>query len=105
MFLVIHHKYYNIIIEISGETDWKIVGINVEDPYADKLNDIHDVEVHLPGALGALRRWLKYYKSPQVNSFAFGEKCQTRDYAINIVEDCHEHWKTLVKRQGQNPTV
>ena len=28
----------------DGELDWKIIAINVEDPLADKLNDVEDVE-------------------------------------------------------------
>jgi len=33
----------------EGETDWKIIVIDVNDPLAPKLNDIEDVERHLPG--------------------------------------------------------
>merc|ERR1712014_568025 len=32
----------------EGETDWKIIVIDVNDPLAPKLNDIEDVERHLP---------------------------------------------------------
>ena len=28
----------------DGELDWKIIAINVDDPLADKLNDVEDVE-------------------------------------------------------------
>ena len=34
-----------------GETDWKVIAINVEDPLAQKLHDINDVEAHMPGFL------------------------------------------------------
>lgn len=42
--------------------DWKAIGINAEDPAAELLNDIDDLDVHMPGAAEALHRWLKYYK-------------------------------------------
>ena len=48
----------------EGEADWKIIVIDVNDPIADKLNDIGDVEAHLPGLLEATRDWFKIYKIP-----------------------------------------
>lgn len=35
----------------EGETDWKILAIDVEDEMASKLNDIDDIETHMPGKL------------------------------------------------------
>jgi inorganic pyrophosphatase len=32
----------------SGETDWKVLTIQVSDPLANELNDIADVEKHIP---------------------------------------------------------
>ena len=46
----------------EGETDWKIMAIDVEDEMASKLNDIEDVETHLPGLLAATVEWFKIYK-------------------------------------------
>ena len=46
----------------EGETDWKIMAIDVEDELASKLNDIEDVETHLPGLLAATVEWFKIYK-------------------------------------------
>ncbi len=37
-----------------GETDWKVIAINVQDPLAEKLNDINDVEKLRPGFLKVL---------------------------------------------------
>ena len=42
-----------------GESDWKIIGINTEDPLSEQLNDIDDLAVHMPGAMESLHRWLK----------------------------------------------
>jgi inorganic pyrophosphatase len=32
----------------DGETDWKVLTIQVSDPLANELNDIADVENHIP---------------------------------------------------------
>jgi inorganic pyrophosphatase len=46
----------------EGETDWKVITIDVNDPLASKLNDIEDVEKHLPGLLRATNEWFRIYK-------------------------------------------
>ena len=42
----------------DGETDWKVICINAEDPLASQLNDIDDVERVLPGYIPVIREWL-----------------------------------------------
>lgn len=51
----------------DGETDWKVIVIDVNDPSAEKVNDISDVEKYLPGLLDATREWFKIYKVPDGN--------------------------------------
>lgn len=46
----------------EGETDWKVIVIDVNDPLADKLNDIEDVERLMPGLLRATNEWFRIYK-------------------------------------------
>jgi inorganic pyrophosphatase len=48
----------------EGEADWKVVAIDRTDPWADKLHDINDVEINIPGALDAIREWFRTYKIP-----------------------------------------
>lgn len=84
----------------EGETDWKVIAINVDDPEAKELNsmfctffflfvflfvvdpfsclflDISDVRHLKPGYLEATVDWFKWYKVPdgkQKNKFAFNE--------------------------------
>jgi inorganic pyrophosphatase len=33
----------------TGETDWKVIAIDANDPLSKKLSDISDVEHHMPG--------------------------------------------------------
>ncbi len=35
----------------EGETDWKVLVVDVNDPLAPRLNDVEDVERHLPGLI------------------------------------------------------
>lgn len=38
----------------DNETDWKVIAINISDPLAHELNDIDDVETHIPGEYSSL---------------------------------------------------
>ena len=65
------------------ETDWKVIVIDVNDPLAHKLNDIEDVERHLPGLLRATNEWFRIYKIPDgkpENQFAFSGECKNKKY-------------------------
>ena len=42
----------------DGETDWKILAISISDAMAHMLNDIDDVETHLPGTIKAIREYM-----------------------------------------------
>jgi len=48
----------------EGETDWKVIVVDVQDPLASKLNDIEDVERHLPGLIRATNEWFRFDISP-----------------------------------------
>ncbi|SJM88422.1 probable Inorganic pyrophosphatase, mitochondrial [Zygosaccharomyces bailii] len=83
----------------DGELDWKVIAINVNDPLALKLNNLEDVEVHMPGLLSATREWFKKYKIPAgkpANEFAFGGQYKDAQYTVQIVRECHEAWKKLI---------
>lgn len=47
----------------EGETDWKVIVVDVQDPLASKLNDIEDVERHLPGLIRATNEWFRCVSS------------------------------------------
>jgi hypothetical protein len=46
----------------EGETDWKVIVVDVLDPLAPKLNDIEDIERHLPGLIRATNEWFRYFR-------------------------------------------
>ncbi|CAH0049627.1 unnamed protein product [Clonostachys solani] len=81
------------------ETDWKVIVIDINDPLAPKLNDIEDVERHLPGLLRATNEWFRIYKIPDgkpENQFAFTGECKNKDYALDVVRECGEAWERLI---------
>ena len=54
----------------EGETDWKVLVVDVNDPLASKLNDIEDVERHLPGLIRATNEWFRCVVCPHVRTFS-----------------------------------
>ena len=87
----------------EGETDWKIIVIDVNDPLAPKLNDIEDVESHLPGLLRATNEWFRIYKIPDgkpENQFAFSGECKNKKYAEEVINETHEAWEKLIAGQS-----
>merc|ERR1712106_436064 len=55
---VIEVKALGILAMIDeGETDWKVICIDVKDEMADKLNNLDDVEKLKPGYLDDTRKW------------------------------------------------
>lgn len=43
----------------EGETDWKVIVIDVTDPLASKLDDIEDVKKHLHGLVKDTNEWFR----------------------------------------------
>ncbi|KAL1928497.1 hypothetical protein VTP01DRAFT_2853 [Rhizomucor pusillus] len=83
----------------TGETDWKVVTIDIRDPLVDKLNDIGDVENYFPGYLDGIREWFAVYKLMETgkrNTFGFNGQYQSKDYMEGIVKETNEFWKALV---------
>ncbi|ORX60295.1 inorganic pyrophosphatase [Hesseltinella vesiculosa] len=83
----------------EGETDWKVITIDVNDPMAPKLNDIEDVEKQLPGLIRATNEWFRIYKIPDgkpENVFAFSGEAKNKKYATEVILETHEAWKSLI---------
>ena len=87
----------------EGETDWKVIVVDINDPLAPKLNDIEDVERHLPGLVRATNEWFRIYKIPDgkpENQFAFSGEAKNKKYATEVIHECNEAWKRLVSGQA-----
>ncbi|KAL0601748.1 Inorganic pyrophosphatase [Plecturocebus cupreus] len=85
----------------EGEIDWKVIGINVDDPDATNYNDINEVKWLKPGRLEAAVDWFRRYKLPDrrtENEFAFNAEFKDKDFAMDI-KSTHDHWKELVTKK------
>uniref|UniRef100_A0A8C9V6C1 inorganic diphosphatase n=1 Tax=Scleropages formosus TaxID=113540 RepID=A0A8C9V6C1_SCLFO len=106
---VIQVKVLGVLAMIDeGETDWKIIAINVEDPDAPALNTIEDVRRERPGHLEATFDWFRKYKIPDgkpENRFAFDGQFKDKDFAVEVIKSTHEHWRALVKKQAQGGEI
>ncbi|CAL9735547.1 inorganic pyrophosphatase, mitochondrial [Monosporozyma servazzii] len=83
----------------EGETDWKVIAIDIKDPLAPKLNDIEDVEKYFPGLLKATNEWFRIYKIPDgkpENQFAFSGEAKNKKYALDVIRETNEAWKQLI---------
>ncbi|EDO34593.1 predicted protein [Nematostella vectensis] len=89
----------------EGETDWKVICIDVNDPVANNLNDIDDVEKHMPGLIKATVDWFRIYKIPAgkpENKFAFNAEAKNKEFAMGVVNETHTFWKDLVMQKTEN---
>ncbi|KAJ8365722.1 hypothetical protein SKAU_G00145530 [Synaphobranchus kaupii] len=86
----------------EGETDWKVIVINVEDPEAKDFNNIDDVKRLKPGYLEASVDWFKRYKVPDgkpENQFAFNGEFKDKDFAVDIIKSTHGFWRALITQK------
>ena len=97
---IIRVKVLGILAMIDeGETDWKVIAVNVEDPDVANYNDINDVKWLKPGYLEATMDWFRRYKVPDrkpENEFAFNAEFKDKNFAIDIIESNHGYWRALV---------
>ncbi|XP_005177643.1 inorganic pyrophosphatase [Musca domestica] len=92
----------------EGETDWKIIAIDVKDPLAEKMNDIGDVDKYFPGLLRATVEWFKIYKIPDgkpENQFAFNGDAKNAAFATNVVSETHKFWQGLISQQLEGGSI
>lgn len=77
----------------EGETDWKVIVINIKDCLAPKLNNINDIKKQIPGLLNSLKYWLENYKVlTGKKKFFFNGKYKNKNFALKIINENHEQW-------------
>jgi inorganic pyrophosphatase len=82
----------------DNETDWKVICIQTSDPLAQILDDVDDVEKHIPGAISCIREWFRMYKTAtgnEPNTYGLDGKCMGKDYALKAIDETHKFWKKL----------
>lgn len=97
---VIQVKVLGVMALIDeGETDWKVIAIDTQDPLSCQMNDIGDVELLMPGLLKATNEWFKIYKIPDgkpANQFAFNGETKGKEFAEKTILQTHQYWKELI---------
>eukprot|EP01120_Amphizonella_sp_Union-15-10_P005156 TRINITY_DN158_c0_g1_i1.p1 TRINITY_DN158_c0_g1~~TRINITY_DN158_c0_g1_i1.p1 ORF type:complete len:278 (-),score=49.40 TRINITY_DN158_c0_g1_i1:119-952(-) len=86
----------------EGETDWKIIVCNIEDPKIRWIEDIDQLEEKKKGIHYAIREYFRNYKLPDgkpLNTFAFNEKFLPKEKALEVIQEHHEQWKTLFDKK------
>ncbi len=56
----------------------------------------------MPGFMSATVEWFRIYKIPDgkpPNEFAFNGEAKPREFALEVIEETHEHWKKMVAGQ------
>jgi inorganic pyrophosphatase len=93
-------KIVGVIAMIDDdETDWKILALALDDDKASQVNDLKDLDAHMPGVTASLTHWLRFYKTAEgkaENKFGCGGKPQGHVFAERIVQETHDAWKQLV---------
>ncbi|KAG2222208.1 hypothetical protein INT45_014105 [Circinella minor] len=80
----------------DGETDWKLIGIDINDERAPNLNDINDVDSEV---LDFIKHWLTVYKVPQgksENEFGYDGEFQDSERIQELMDETHSYWEALV---------
>lgn len=83
----------------DGELDWKIVALNCNDKMAHIINNVTDVDEHMPHVISGIREWFRWYKTPDnkpLNNFGFDDKCLDRKHALDVVHETHQQYLNLV---------
>ena len=83
----------------DGELDWKVIAIANDDEMAAKLNDIGDVDTHMPGVISGIREWFRWYKTPDdkpLNGFGYDEKALDKKATIEVLEETNGHYNALM---------
>ncbi|KAI0567353.1 inorganic pyrophosphatase precursor [Gracilaria domingensis] len=89
----------------EGEIDWKIIGINTDDPKASEVNDIDDVERVFPGKVHEVREWFRLYKTAEgkgENEYGYGGEAKNSVFAQNVVSETHTSWADLKSGKIEN---
>ncbi|KAL4999347.1 inorganic pyrophosphatase [Aspergillus recurvatus] len=82
----------------GGETDWKVLGIDVRDPIAEFVDDFKDVEKYRPGLITSYRNWFTTYKVARGDALIpiVNNTYVNATFAASVVYQSHGYWLDLV---------
>jgi inorganic pyrophosphatase len=83
----------------EGETDWKIIAINVNDPKAHFINGEADLKKHKIGAIEAITEFFVNYKTVDgkpKNTLALNGKLLEQESTLNLIFKMNDSYKKNV---------
>jgi len=88
----------------DGELDWKVIAIAATDEFADKINDVEDIDKYYPGTVSGIREWFRWYKTPDdkpVNGFGHGERALSAAETKEVIAETNKHYKALIEGKSE----
>mmetsp|Transcript_25726 Transcript_25726/g.60026 ORF Transcript_25726/g.60026 Transcript_25726/m.60026 type:complete len:324 (-) Transcript_25726:152-1123(-) len=85
----------------DGELDWKVIAISVDDPLAEEIKDVFDIDDKMPGVVSGIREWFRWYKTPDgkpVNAFGFDGKPLGVPETLEVIEETHGQYNALLSK-------
>jgi len=79
----------------DGETDWKLLVIDVHDPDTPDWKDVSDIPVE---RVNEVREWFRMYKTAEgkpENKFGLDERAVDAKHALRVAQVTHSHWSML----------
>ncbi|KAL1449145.1 hypothetical protein WDU94_000370 [Cyamophila willieti] len=95
-------------ITYRGRIDYKIMGINVNDPNAVVLKDIKDIHKLFPGFLNRTLEWFEHYNVPfrkKKNTIAYNGEIRDRKFALDVIEKAMQKWILLAMIRVTHPNI
>eukprot|EP01127_Copromyxa_protea_P008003 TRINITY_DN181_c0_g1_i1.p2 TRINITY_DN181_c0_g1~~TRINITY_DN181_c0_g1_i1.p2 ORF type:complete len:129 (-),score=38.50 TRINITY_DN181_c0_g1_i1:39-425(-) len=83
----------------EGETDWKVVCIDVKDELASKLSAHSDIDA---AKIKEVFTFLRDYKIPAgkpANTFGFNGALLDKAFALKVTDRTHHEWQALLSGQ------
>jgi 3'-phosphoadenosine 5'-phosphosulfate synthase len=96
-----YHCFSPLRVSLLGETDHKIIVLRADDPIADEINTLRDLERHHPNVISMLVDWLKNYKTSDgkpVNKLRHEEPLSA-EKAKALITETHEFYKALIAKK------
>eukprot|EP01100_Stratorugosa_tubuloviscum_P008566 TRINITY_DN3570_c0_g1_i1.p1 TRINITY_DN3570_c0_g1~~TRINITY_DN3570_c0_g1_i1.p1 ORF type:complete len:274 (-),score=111.78 TRINITY_DN3570_c0_g1_i1:4-825(-) len=89
----------------QGQTDWKILAIDIDDEHADFILDFNDIEKYKPGLLKSLIEWYRVYKIAEgksENKYALNGEILTTVETESLIALAYKYWELNFPKHSIN---
>lgn len=88
----------------DGETDWKVLAIDLRDKLFKKINNVDDIEKYMPGLIKQSILFFETYKTidgkPKNTFYKQGEILSINDTFL-VINHAHNSWKKMEKNETE----